>query len=160
MADSKLYRLREGAKHLVPRHDGTRALRPLEAGSTIELNARQAESLADKFEPVDGPAVAQPAPVNQTLDQDPDPSTSDDQEPEQVDGDLGYPDPAAILDQVTSPVDPSEYTVDELKAYIVDPSDPWTCEDLEALAKAEGLGDNRTGVRTAITKRIAHLSKE
>lgn len=152
MADgSKLYRLRPGAKHLV--RDSGGVLRPLEQGGEMELTDQVAHSLRDKFEPVTGPHL-EADPEDQTLDQYPDPSGELEAQGEAVVGDQGN-------DEVTSPVNPAEYSVTELKDYINDDDDPWSPEDLEALAKAESAdGSPRSGVLNAVTKRIAQLSKE
>jgi hypothetical protein len=151
MADStKLYRLRDGAKYLVRNKAGV--LRPLEQGGTMAFTDQVAHNLRDKFVPVTGPPV-EVDPVNHTLDNQPDPSAVEGGEGEAVVGDQGD-------GEVASPVNPAEYTVDELKAYIVDDEDPWSPEDLEALAKAESAAGDRTGVLTAITKRITQLSQE
>lgn len=157
MADStKLYRLRDGAKYLVRNKAGV--LRPLEQGGTQAFTDSVAHALRDKFVPVTGPPVEVDQ-VDQTLDQVPDPSAVEGGEGEAVEGDQAL-DHATVPDEVASPVNPAEYTVDELKAYIVDDEDPWSPEDLEALGKAEKAEGNRTGVHTAIVKRIAHLLSE
>ena len=165
MADStKLYRLRDGAKYLVRNPAGV--LRPLEQGGTMAFTDQVALALRDKFEPVTGPPI-EVDPVDHTLDQDPDPSSTDGDEGAAVEGDQGTDDeagpdavPPTDPDEHESPVNPTEYTVDELKAYIEDDDDPWSPEDLEALAKAEAAAGDRSGVLKAITKRIAHLSEE
>lgn len=151
MADGKkLYRLRPGAKYLV--RDSGGVLGPLEQGGTQSFTDQVAHALRDKFEPVTGPPVEVDT-EDQTLDQYPDPSGELEAEGEAVDGDQDADDPA-------SPVNPAEYTVDELKGYIEDDEDPWSPEDLEALAKAEAADGNRAGVLKAVTKRIKQLSKE
>jgi hypothetical protein len=164
MADStKLYRLRDGAKYLVRNKAGV--LRPLEQGGTMAFTDQVAHNLRDKFVPVTGPPV-EVDPVDHTLDNQPDPSVVEGGEGEAVEGDQGTDDeagPDAVEGdpgEPESPVNPTEYTVDELKAYIVDDEDPWSPEDLEALAKAESAAGDRTGVLTAITKRITQLSQE
>jgi hypothetical protein len=153
MADGsskKLYRLRPGAKHLV--RDSGGVLRPLEQGGTQSFTDQVAHALRDKFEPVTGPPI-EADPEDQTLDQYPDPSGELEAQGEAVEGDQA-------TDEHPSPVNPTEYTVDELKGYIEDDEDPWSPEDLEALAKAEAAAGDRSGVLKAVTKRIKQLSGE
>jgi hypothetical protein len=163
MADStKLYRLRDGAKYLVRNPAGV--LRPLEQGGTRAFTDQVAHALRDKFVPVTGPPLAVDQ-ENQTLDTPPDPSAVEGGEGEAVVGDQGtddQPGPDAVPpgdpDLHESPVNPTEYTVDELKAYIEDDDEPWSPEDLEALAAAEAAEGNRAGVLKAVFKRITHLA--
>ncbi len=162
MADSKLYRLRDGAKHLVPREDGTRALRPLEAGGVLELTDMQARNWADKFEPVDGRPDQASAPEDQTLDQEPDPSDDPGVEGVTDKGTEGTDDLALVggtVEEDPSPVDPVEYTAKELILFVKEDEDPWSAEQLEALAATEAAGGNRSSVLEAITKRVAQLSQ-
>ncbi len=147
MADSKLYRLRDGAKHLVPASPGTRALRPLEAGETLELNEAQARNWADKFEPADGTPSQAPDPEDQTLDQDPDPSDVPGAEGEAPEGTEGGQDLDLVggsVDEDPSPVIPTDYTAKELIGFVREDVDPWNAEQLEALAAAEAAGTSCT----------------
>ncbi len=166
MADSKtLYRLRDGAKHLVPVHAGTRALRPLKAGETVELTPAQVINWRDKFEPVDGTPDQAPAPPDQTLDPASDPSDVPGSEGKPDQGTQGTDDSVLVggtdagVAGDPSPVVPTDYTAKELIGFVGEDVDPWDAEQLEALAAAEAAGGNRGTVLAAITKRVAQLSE-
>lgn len=53
-----------------------------------------------------------------------------------------------IFEQVDPPIDPSDYTIDELETYLE--NEPLSDEELEALEQAERDGEDRSGALDAI----------